>query len=245
MPGEEAALCNLALCRRAGGRLRNLGNTLRRNVGFRAKRTERIRPQTDIVIVGSCHRLTGAGLLLTQRRTLPAAPAYGGGLLGAGIAAMHYTGMAAYEIAGLIMWDVSLVAASLVFGVLLGAAALQVALSGRGALPHVLGALLLLLAIVSHHFTAMGAVTIVPDPTIQISETALPPRWVAVGVAVASLGILFLACALWPSIFTSVVTRYGSVSASTASPMLPSKDWWSAAGIASSAPTTASVDLLV
>ena len=41
----------------------------------------------------------------------------------------------------------------------------------------------------------MGAVTIMPDPTIDISDGAMPSRWLAVGVAGASLAILFLACA--------------------------------------------------
>ena len=139
--------------------------------------------------------LTGAGLTLAQARGVPLAPVLGGGVLGGGIAAMHYTGMAAYEVAGHIQWDPVLVVASLALGAVLGGVALQVSLSGRGTRAHMIGALLLLLAIVSHHFTAMGAVTILPDPTIPISETALPSRWLAVGVAMASLTILFLACA--------------------------------------------------
>ncbi|AWN36211.1 EAL domain-containing protein [Methylobacterium radiodurans] len=140
--------------------------------------------------------LTGAGLTLAQVRPVPFAPLLGGGVLGGGIAAMHYTGMAAYEIAGHIRWDPILVTASLVLATSLGGAALQVTLSGSGARAHIIGALLLLLAIVSHHFTAMGSVTIVPDPSILISEAALPSRWLAAGVALASLTILFLACAV-------------------------------------------------
>jgi len=139
--------------------------------------------------------LTGLGLSLTQLRVLPAAPALGGLVLGGGIAAMHYTGMAAYEVAGRIRWDPGLVVASLALGGLFGAAALTVALAHRGSRGGVAGAVLLLLAICSHHFTAMGAVTILPDPTIDISDSALPSRWLAVGVAAVSLSILFLACA--------------------------------------------------
>ncbi len=51
------------------------------------------------------------------------------------------------------------------------------------------------LAICSHHFTAMGAVSIIPDPTVQVSQSALPAGWLAVGVAIASLAILGLALA--------------------------------------------------
>jgi diguanylate cyclase (GGDEF)-like protein len=59
-----------------------------------------------------------------------------------------------------------------------------------------LGSLLLVAAICSHHFIAMGAVTIVPDPTLAISESALPARWLAVAVAMASLTLLLLAYAV-------------------------------------------------
>jgi len=52
------------------------------------------------------------------------------------------------------------------------------------------GAVLLTLAICSHHFTAMGAVSIIPDPTIEVSQSALPAGWLAVGVALASFAII-------------------------------------------------------
>ncbi|GJE03350.1 EAL domain-containing protein [Methylobacterium isbiliense] len=139
--------------------------------------------------------LTGIGLTVALVRTVPFASAAGGAILGGGIAAMHYTGMAAFEIAGRIHWDPVLVAASLVLGAVLGSAALPVALSRQSFRTRAAGALLLLGAICSHHFTAMGAVTIVPDPSIVVSESAIPARWLAVGVALASVTILLLACA--------------------------------------------------
>jgi PAS domain S-box-containing protein len=57
------------------------------------------------------------------------------------------------------------------------------------------GALLLTAAICSHHFTAMGAVSIIPDPTIEVSKSALPTSWLAIAVALASFTILILAFA--------------------------------------------------
>ncbi|AYO81623.1 bifunctional diguanylate cyclase/phosphodiesterase [Methylobacterium brachiatum] len=137
--------------------------------------------------------ITGLGLAIAITPALPFAAALGGAVLGLGIAAMHYTGMAAFEIAGHIRWDRALVAASLVLGAFLAGAALPVALAGERLKGRLTGALLLLLAICSHHFVAMGAVTIVPDPGVLISESAIPARWLAVGVALASLAILFLA----------------------------------------------------
>src|SRR5262249_920304 len=56
-----------------------------------------------------------------------------------------------------------------------------------------LGALLLTVAICSLHFTAMGAASIIPDPRIQVSESALPSGLLAIAVALASFIIVFLA----------------------------------------------------
>ena len=139
--------------------------------------------------------LTGLGLAIALVRAIPFAPALGGTILGGGIAAMHYTGMMAFEVAGHMAWDPAIVAASLLLGALLGSAALPVALSRQGFRAQAAGALLLVAAICSHHFTAMGAVTITPDPSLAISESALPARWLAVGIALASMVILLLACA--------------------------------------------------
>lgn len=139
--------------------------------------------------------MTGLGLTIALARAIPFAATLGGAILGLGIAAMHYTGMAAFEIAGHIIWDPALVAASLILGGVLGSVALPVALVGESLRGRTTGALLLLLAICSHHFIAMGAVTIVPDASVLISESAIPARWLAVGIALASLAILFLASA--------------------------------------------------
>jgi diguanylate cyclase len=136
--------------------------------------------------------LTGIGLAVA---VMPGAglAALGGAMVGAGIAAMHYTGMAAFEIAGRIIWDPVLVAASVALGGLIGAAALAVGLAGNELKRKIFGALLLTAAICSHHFTAMGAVTIVPDPELQLSETALPAGLLAIAVAMASVVIILLA----------------------------------------------------
>ena len=54
------------------------------------------------------------------------------------------------------------------------------------------GSLLLTAAICSHHFTAMGAASIIPNPTIEVQASALPTAWLAAAVAFASFGILIL-----------------------------------------------------
>ena len=139
--------------------------------------------------------LTGVGLWIASGNWMPAGRWIGGATVGGGIAAMHYTGMAAFEIAGRIQWDPVLVAASIVLGAAIGATALPAGLRDGSMKWKAIGAVLLTLAICSHHFTAMGAVSIIPDPTVVVSQMALPAGWLALGVALASLTILFLACA--------------------------------------------------
>ncbi|MBM6579223.1 EAL domain-containing protein [Microvirga sp. BT689] len=137
--------------------------------------------------------LTGIGFGVALLPVSAAMPWLGGAIVGGGIAVMHYTGMAAFEVAGIITWHPPLVAASILLGGLIGALALWVGLRSHTLSARLTGALLLTLAICSHHFTAMGAVAITPDNAIEISASAIPSNWLAVGVAFISLLILLLA----------------------------------------------------
>src|SRR5262249_27845253 len=102
--------------------------------------------------------VTSGGLALAMSGTWRWSAPAGRGIVGGGVACMHYLGMSALQLPGRITWSADLVIASIVLGIVLGAAA--VTLAQRGARPiHTLwAAILLTLAIVSHHFTAMGAV---------------------------------------------------------------------------------------
>jgi len=136
--------------------------------------------------------LTGGGLAIAMIPGLRAGPALGGAVVAGGIAAMHYTGMAAFEIAGIVVWDFTLVAWSIVLGAVLGAIALPVGLHDTSEKWKAAGAVLLTLAICSHHFTGMAAVTILPDPNIAVPATALPPALLAILVCAASFTIILL-----------------------------------------------------
>ena len=116
----------------------------------------------------------------------------GGGLVGGGVAAMHYTGMSALQLPGHIAWSWELVAASILLGVLLGAGALLVAVRAQSTRAILAAALLLTLAIVSHHFTAMGAVEYVPDPTRDFHAMSLSPVLLALAVAGVATVLLVL-----------------------------------------------------
>ena len=137
--------------------------------------------------------LTGTGLAVAATAGWAAGAWIGGSMVGGGIAAMHYTGMAAFEIQGRINWDPALVASSIALGGLIGAVALPVGLRDARLKWKLLGALLLTAAICSHHFTAMGAVSIIPDPTAEFSPSAIPTGWLAIAVALVSFAIILLA----------------------------------------------------
>jgi diguanylate cyclase (GGDEF)-like protein/PAS domain S-box-containing protein len=119
----------------------------------------------------------------------------GGGIVGGGIACMHYTGMSALQLPGHLSWSPPLVVVSIAFGIVFGAGALLAA-THRNDLRAMFGAALLLaLAIVSHHFTAMGAVEIMPDPARTISAMTLEPTTLALAIAGVTVTMLALGVA--------------------------------------------------
>ncbi len=109
---------------------------------------------------------------------------------------MHYTGMLALELPGRITWLPSLVMASIALGIVFAALALFVA-ARRDDWGHTaVAAGLLTFAIVSMHFTGMGAVLFVPDPTRLIDAMSLTPAalsLVIAGAAAIILGMSFIA----------------------------------------------------
>ncbi len=117
------------------------------------------------------------------------APA-GGAIVGGGVACMHYLGMSALELPGRVTWVPGLVVTSIILGIVLGAAAAAVARLRHRRGASAAAALLLTLAIVSHHFTAMGAVLIVPDPARPISGLILSPNALALTIAGAAVALL-------------------------------------------------------
>ncbi len=134
--------------------------------------------------------ITACGLAVAVFAPSRTGAAIGGAIIGGGVACMHYTGMSAVELPGHVDWDIPLVVASIVIGMVLGMASLAVAVSWRGPGALLLSASLLTLAIVSHHFTAMGAVEIVPDPTRTFTALSLSPGSLAIAVASVAVAIL-------------------------------------------------------
>src|SRR5262249_17824468 len=116
----------------------------------------------------------------------------GGAVVGGGVACMHYLGMAAVEIPGRVTWLPDYVVVSIAVGMVFGMWALKIAVRRDDIRTTLAAAALLTAAIVSHHFTAMGAVVIVADPSRTIDAFSMSPTALALaiaGVAVAILGM--------------------------------------------------------
>jgi signal transduction histidine kinase/CheY-like chemotaxis protein len=117
-----------------------------------------------------------------------------GGIVGLSIGVMHFTGMAAFRPSARMIWDDGYVIASLIIGVGFGSAA--VALAGRSLKQIVISTGLYTVAVCGLHFTAMSAVTLLPDPTIAVPPHIISNSALAGGVAGAAALIFLLAASL-------------------------------------------------
>ena len=120
----------------------------------------------------------------------------GGFIVGLAIGVMHYLGMGALVIPGYLTWDANLVVASIAFGTTFAVAALflfQARLPTPAAV--IASASLLTLAVCSLHFTAMGAVLIVPDPTVAVLGIGFNRLGMALAVSAVSFVVLLSAIA--------------------------------------------------
>jgi len=117
--------------------------------------------------------------------------ALGGILIGSAIGTMHFVGMTALVIPGTIEWDSNLVVASWVLGCAIAAAAMLAFHSRAGTEAIVRAGALLAAAICVLHFTAMGAVTIQPDPTVAFEGNGMNRTHLALAIAAVTFIVLF------------------------------------------------------
>jgi len=141
-----------------------------------------------IAVVG-----TGIGFVVMTGGFPRFAPVIGGAMVGASIAAMHYIGMLAYRVDGLIEWNMDYFYASIVLAVLFGSLSGQVLMRLRYPTSYRLAVLTFTIAIVSLHFTGMAAMTVTPMNYLQ--EAALADKF-ALAVSVGGVGLLVLCTAL-------------------------------------------------
>ncbi len=105
---------------------------------------------------------TGIGFFIAALSRSWAATIVGGGLVGLAVSAMHYTGMFAYRVQGIVTWDQSHIFASLWLASALAIAAVAAARRWEAGLRRFAPASLLVLAIVGLHFTGMAAFQVTP-----------------------------------------------------------------------------------
>ncbi|MBN3811569.1 EAL domain-containing protein [Paraburkholderia sp. Ac-20347] len=144
-----------------------------------------------------------------------AAPAIGGALVGLAISLMHYTGMMAYRVQGIVSWNHTYLVASIVLSVVFGALALDRASRGVNVRADVGAAktadkgakdgakdtgsvasvtLLLVLAIATLHFTGMCAFTVTP---LKIAgEFSNPAALQALALSVAGMAFIIAGAGL-------------------------------------------------
>ncbi|MDR6937453.1 EAL domain-containing protein [Luteibacter sp. 3190] len=147
-----------------------------------------------IAIVSSAFALWLVCLEALPRRRL----AGGALLLGAGIAAMHYTGMAAMKMEPGVIYDPWLFAASIVIAVIASGAALWIAFrlrrdGERVAFARLGASLVMGCAIVGMHYTGMAASQFPLGSWCGAANTGIDPKWLAVVVILVSLAVFAIA----------------------------------------------------
>ena len=145
--------------------------------------------------------------VISQPRISLSRLALGGGLMGAGIGVMHYTGMAAMRMNAVMRYDPLLFVVSVIVAVVLATAALYtkfIASSRHGDVNRhwstKLGAAFVMgCAVAGMHYTGMGAAYVFPGPSLHPVSAGLNPTFLGAWVSVATVLITGLA------IFVTVV----------------------------------------
>jgi diguanylate cyclase (GGDEF)-like protein len=141
-----------------------------------------------IAIVGST-----VGFILAGSGLARFAPALGGAVVGLAIAAMHYTGMMAYRVQGILSWDMHYLVASIGLSVVFSAIALHFAMRPDKHAPTIM-AVLLALAIALLHFTGMTALRV--EPLLIDNSFSDPDALHALALAVAGMALVIVGAGL-------------------------------------------------
>ena len=130
------------------------------------------------------------GFAVTLSRLPRVAPELGGAVVGLAITTMHYTGMMAYHVDGIVEWDRGYVFSSVILSVAFAAFALNQAIRRPWRFAPLAALVFFVLSVVLLHFTAMTAVSVTPLATGAgiVDSYALK----AMAVAVAGGGLLII-----------------------------------------------------
>jgi len=142
-----------------------------------------------IAIAGSA-----IAFLVAGTRRLKFGPLLGGALLGLTITAMHFTGMFAYRVDGIVTWDMGYIIAAIVLAVAFGAAAMHLTPRWHGGWRCMVPSLTLVTGIVLLHFTGMAAFMV--EPINGYQPGASSEAFTVMAIAVAIAGVLILGTGL-------------------------------------------------
>jgi len=141
--------------------------------------------------------VTGLGIYIVgQGPTSPWRLAGGGTAMGVGVAAMHYTGMAAMRMQAQLSYDLVIVAISLGIAVVASIAALWLVFNTTRLWQIVASALVMGLAVCGMHYTGMKAAIMRHDPALPAQVVGLSPEILAYVIFLVTLVILSLASLL-------------------------------------------------
>ena len=161
-------------------------------LAYRAEAPVKLDPVLTILSLIVAVAGTGFGFALAAQRRGPFRAALGGAVVGLAISMMHFTGMAAYRIDGIVQWRAPYVVASVLCAIVFGGASLAV-LNYRKPDPRRVAAAtaLLVTGIATLHFVAMTAMRIIP---MRISSASLDAgEGQALGLATALVGLIVIA----------------------------------------------------
>lgn len=162
-------------------------------LGYDAHAPRAFEPILTFASLGIAVVFAWAGFFITTCTRLGPAIEAGGAVFGLGIAGMHYTGMAAFEVPGALEWNSTLVILSITFAAGFGAIATN--RIGRPVTRFCKygGALGMMLAIILLHFVGMAAVAVVPMSELPISAQSLSDTFMVTSVVVGITLIMTMA----------------------------------------------------
>ena len=121
-----------------------------------------------------------------------------GAIVGLGVSAMHYTGMAAVIVPGRIVYDPLIVAASMTIAIVAATAALWLTLNLQHLWQRAAAAIVMAVAVCGMHFTAMQAVSIVATGE---SAAAIDPASSTLLAAAVAIGVFMILCLAMVCVF--------------------------------------------
>jgi len=151
----------------------------------------RYNPLLTMVSLGLSVVTVGIGLMVVGhgRRSLPKI-ALAGLFTGAGVLAMHYTGMTGLHVSGTVHYDRTLVVVSAVIAVVACTAALWFAVSVKGWGPMTGAAGLMGVAVFGMHYTGMASVSVELSPDVSATVSGIKPLLMIVPITLVSAALL-------------------------------------------------------